>query len=816
MNHMKYFGVIALLLLGAVGYMVYGQYRNMSETQHKLLINEGRSLTHFTEAFRKTYQHAFLAHAIPLDNKTVHLLPVKTIDEISKRFSKKVNDDVQVRTVSDRPRNPKNMANAFEKEMIDYFRAHPGVKKRIVKKADAFYYFHPLVIEKGCLKCHGARADAPPSIRDNYTEAYGYRIGEIRGLSSVRITRSATVVSSAESFRNAAVTTILLYLFLLFAIYELIRKMNAMERHYTRDLEKRVENKTREVARQKEVFETLFEKSSDGIFILDGQKIIQCNEKIIEMLRYDTKDQLLGKRPAMLSPKYQPDGELSLEKGDEMVALAFRNGRHQFEWMHVRSDGEEFLADVTLMPIVLDGREVLYVTWRDISERKKAEAKLIEQQNALHHQAHHDALTNLPNRSLLLDRLEQGIKRAERNATVVAVLFFDIDNFKKINDSLGHHIGDRVLVNVAERLRKIVRGEDTLARLGGDEFTIVAECSHQTRFSSRLAEDILALFAEPIVIEGHTLHITVSIGISFYPQDTTEVGDLLKFADAAMYKAKNEGKNTCRYYSPEITQLLVERVALEEELRRAIEKNEFVVYYQPQFDAVEKKVTGIEALIRWQHPTKGIVMPDTFVPLAEETGLIIEIDRWVMRTAMKQVLAWRAEGKNPGKLSLNLSVQQLMNNEFIQLLREEIAAIGFRPEWLELEVTEREMMQDPDKSIQQLDLLSQMGISIAIDDFGTGYSSLSYLKQFPVDKLKIDRSFIKEVVSNQDDASITRAVIALAKSLNLNVIAEGAETSGQADFLVQSGCSTIQGYFFGRPMSADEMENVISTQTEGQ
>jgi EAL domain-containing protein (putative c-di-GMP-specific phosphodiesterase class I) len=317
------------------------------------------------------------------------------------------------------------------------------------------------------------------------------------------------------------------------------------------------------------------------------------------------------------------------------------------------------------------------------------------------------------------------------------------------------------------------------------------------------------LFVEPVLIDGHTLHITASIGISFYPQDAVEVNDLLKYADAAMYKAKNEGKNTYRYYSPEMTRLLLERVTLEEELRQAIEQEEFTVYYQPQLDVVSNKVTGLEALIRWHHPNKGLVYPDTFIPLAEETGLIIEIDRWVMRAAMKQTRAWRTEGIDPGILSLNLSVQQLMSDDFIGILKTEMEVLDYKSEWLELEVTEREMMQDPLQSIERLNKLSQMGIAIAIDDFGTGYSSLSYLKQLPLDKLKIDRSFVQGVLTNNDDASITKAVIALAKSLNLNVIAEGAETSDQADFLVESGCPNIQGYFFGKPMPADEMKDKL-------
>jgi diguanylate cyclase (GGDEF)-like protein/PAS domain S-box-containing protein len=618
----------------------------------------------------------------------------------------------------------------------------------------------------------------------------------------------SAVYGQYRNMQEAIVTTSILLMLLLLAIYALIRKMDTMERDYTRDLEKKVEEKTQEYEKQKKVFETLFEKSSDGIVIISGKKIIQCNEKAVKMLQYDTKDALIGQRPIVFSPRYQSDGVLSLRKGMEMIATAHEKGHHQFEWLHCRQNGEEFVAEVTMTPLVLGGSNVLHIVWRDISDKKQAESKLLEQKNALDYQAHHDALTHLPNRSLLMDRIDQGIKRAERSGTLLAIFFIDLDNFKKINDSLGHHIGDQLLIEVAQRLQKVVRSEDTLARLGGDEFMVVAECAKQAQFSSRLAHDILNLFSVPFLVEGHTLHVTASIGISFYPQDTHNAHDLLKFADAAMYKAKNEGRNAYHYYSPEMTRLLLERVTLEEELRRAIDKEEFMVYYQPQIDASSGSVTGVEALIRWNHPERGLVLPDTFIPLAEETGLVIDVDRWVMRTAMQQVYAWRNEGIDPGLLSLNLSVKHLMSKGFVRLLEAEMHDIGFKPEWLELEITEREMMTNPEKSIERLNQLSDIGIAIAIDDFGTGYSSLSYLKQLPVDKLKIDRSFVRGVLNNKDDASITKAIIALANSLNLNVIAEGAETRGQVDFLVENGCKNIQGYFFGKPMRADKMKNM--------
>jgi diguanylate cyclase (GGDEF)-like protein/PAS domain S-box-containing protein len=815
MRYKSYFVLIALLLLGVFGYTLYTQYQGMLTTQQKLLVNEGRSLALFTRAFRHTYQKAFAEHNISLDAHNVHLLPVMTIDEIAKRFSKQVHGDVEIRTVSDRPRNPRNMADPFEREMIAFFRAHPERDYRIVKRGEDFYYLTPLRTQRRCLRCHGKREEAPSFIRRKYDRAYDYHLGEIRGMSSIRIMRKQLVAGAKRSFVEGAVTQVVLALVLLAAIFVLMRRIHGLEHENARKLERRVDEKTRELARSKLVFETLFEKSSDGIFVLSNQIIVQCNEKIIQMLHYDSKEELLGKRPAMLSPPTQPDGRSSLEKGDAMLELALRNGRHQFEWVHLRKGGEPFHVEVTLTPILLDGRKVIYVTWRDISEKKQAESKLIEQQEALEHQAYHDALTHLPNRLLLLDRLEQGIRRAKRNGTTIAVMFFDIDNFKKINDSMGHHVGDEVLIHFADKLRKIVRAEDTLARLGGDEFTVVAESDQDGRFAARLAEDILALFAEPIRLEEHSLYVTVSIGISIYPQDADNVADLLKFADAAMYQAKNDGKNRYRYYSPDFTRQLLERVALEEEIRHGLEHDEFTVYYQPQYDARNTVLSGLEALVRWHHPRRGMILPDTFVPLAEETGLIIALDRFVMRTAMAQMVAWRKRGFDPGRLSLNLSMRQLIDENYVPNLRAVMEQLGFRPEWLELEITEREMMQDPERSIRRLEVLSRMGITIAIDDFGTGYSSLSYLKRLPVDRLKIDRSFTDGVVTDNSDASIVRAIIALAESLELDVIAEGVETREQAAFLMENGCTMIQGYLYGKPISAAEFAALFSDGEEG-
>ncbi|MDK9694182.1 MAG: EAL domain-containing protein [Sulfurimonas sp.] len=440
---------------------------------------------------------------------------------------------------------------------------------------------------------------------------------------------------------------------------------------------------------------------------------------------------------------------------------------------------------------------------------RKYTKKLNEQKEILDFQAHHDALTGLPNRILFADRLGQAIAKAERQKSEFALFFIDLDRFKQINDSLGHTFGDKVLKVIAKRLLGVVRREDSLSRLGGDEFTLLAEDLKHEIDISALAKKIIAVLAEPIVIEDNTLYITSSIGISIFPKDNVDADNLLKYADAAMYRAKEEGRNNFQYYSSEMTELALKRVVMEANLRRALENEEFFVCYQPQVESKTGKIVGMEALVRWRHPSEGMIYPDSFIQLAQDTGMIVAIDRLVMKMAMKQVSQWYAKGLNPGILALNLAMKQLAKEDFIDMLNAMFEECKFQPQWLELEVTEGEIMKNPQNAIEVLRKISDMGIELAVDDFGTGYSSLSYLKRLPIDKLKIDKSFVDGLPENEEDVSIARAIIALAHSLKLSVIAEGVENAEQKEFLAQNGCDFIQGYYYSKPIPSDEMEEIL-------
>jgi diguanylate cyclase (GGDEF)-like protein/PAS domain S-box-containing protein len=509
---------------------------------------------------------------------------------------------------------------------------------------------------------------------------------------------------------------------------------------------------------------------------------------------------------------YAPQNEYSL---DELFNTLNEKQKLNAEIYMLKKDGTSLICDISLS-LLRDHLNQIegYIGYiQDITEKKATEQLLKEQTQLLRYQAHHDMLTNLPNRTLFKERLERSIIESKRHQKNFALFFLDLDQFKKINDSLGHHIGDEVLIEVAKRLQSSLREEDTLSRLGGDEFTVILKDIKNPKNAATVAQKILNNLKEPIKVEQHLLHISASIGIALYPDDATDIDNLIKYADVAMYKAKDEGRNNFQFYSHEMTKEALERVVLENSLRTAIEEKEFHVYYQPQYDARTEKIVGMEALVRWIHPHFGTVSPAEFIPLAEENGLIIDIDRIVMKKAMQQFSQWYKEGLHPGVLALNLSMRQLSDNHFITHLLQTMQETDFDSSWLELEVTEGQMMSNPEHSIKKLKRLSEMGIEIAIDDFGTGYSSLSYLKKLPLNKLKIDQSFVRDIPDDDEDVAITKAIIALGESLNLRLIAEGVETKEQKEFLLQNNCHFIQGYYYSKPIPAKEITELLALQT---
>jgi len=482
--------------------------------------------------------------------------------------------------------------------------------------------------------------------------------------------------------------------------------------------------------------------------------------------------------------------------------------------LHRDESGEEHYVEINATPLFNENGEIdsIIEIGHDITEHIALVRQLEKNAALLDFQAHHDELTSLPNRTLYRDRLEMAIKKAERSGEKFAVLFLDLDHFKEVNDSLGHAAGDAVLIEATQRLEGLIRAEDTLARLGGDEFSILFEHIKNEESITALAQKILSVFQDPFIVEGESVYIGCSIGIALYPDDSISADDLLKFADNAMYKAKELGRNSFEYYTKSMTEQANRRLELEREIRNALQNNEFKLRYQPQVNAKTKEVEGVEALIRWEHPQKGLIAPCEFIRFAQQSKLIVEIDNWVIQQAFEDVSSWYKEGLFDGKLSLNLSTKQLENKEFIPYLQQQFERYDFDAKNLILEILEHDTMKNPEQSIKDLKQLKSLKLSLALDDFGTGYSSLTYLYQFPLDELKLDQTFV--LAAREGNPEIALAVIALAKALGLNLIAEGVETKEDLDFMVENGCYLIQGYYYSKPLSSQEMKNFLKKDLE--
>jgi diguanylate cyclase (GGDEF)-like protein/PAS domain S-box-containing protein len=470
-----------------------------------------------------------------------------------------------------------------------------------------------------------------------------------------------------------------------------------------------------------------------------------------------------------------------------------------------RKDGSLFWNELHIAPISdVDGGETTHFVSviNDVSER-------IHYQHAIEHQATHDNLTGLANRTLLHDRIAQSIAFARRSNRSVAVMLLDLDHFKHVNDAFGHSAGDDLLKEVASRLRACVRESDTVARLGGDEFVIVLADLSDADDVDGIAQKITESLKEPIHVGSRETYVGASIGISLFPRDGEHGETLLRNADIAMYRVKEHGRNSVRRFSPDMANMAVERIDMEGALRRAIERKELLLHYQPKIDLATRRIIGAEALVRWQHPQIGLVHPNEFIPLAEETGLVVPLGAWVMQEAMRQQVAWHKAGLPPLKVAINLSARQFRLENLPDLVVAALNEAGADPQAFVFELTESMVMQDAERALTAMHSIKKLGIALSLDDFGTGYSSLSYLRRFPIDEVKIDRSFVRDVHSNADDAAIAAAVVALARTLGLKVVAEGVEMEEQVLVLEALGCDQVQGYFFGRPLEVAEFEERV-------
>ncbi|QGQ94662.1 bifunctional diguanylate cyclase/phosphodiesterase [Paenibacillus psychroresistens] len=545
-------------------------------------------------------------------------------------------------------------------------------------------------------------------------------------------------------------------------------------------------------------YKSLVDYNPDLICSIDLEGIILTINPATEKITGFSSNQLLGINCGHFI------GRRKVSKVIHYHLLAKKGTSSSFEISIQHKQGHSVDLQIRLIPIIINNQiDGIYIIGKDITEHKQAE-------ETINHMAYHDALTDLPNRRLFIDKLTDGLLQTERAEHKLAVLFLDLDRFKYINDSLGHSFGDRLLKTVADRLKYCIGRSGTIARMGGDEFTILLSDIIDESSIILIARSIIEEINNPILIDGRECSVTASIGISIYPDDGNDAQTLMMNADTAMYRSKETSRNTYKFFNHHMSEQASKQLSVEQELRKAVERNELVLMYQPQVDLISDQITGVEALVRWQHPSRGLVPPLEFIPLAEETGMIVPIGEWVLRTACRQNVEWQMAGYTPMRVAVNLSAYQFKQSNIVQTVAEILRETGLNPKYLELEITESIAMQNAEQVIQTLEALKLLGIQISIDDFGTGYSSLSYLRNFPIDRLKIDKTFVDNITDSAGDAVIAESIIAMAKSLKLEVIAEGVETKEQYQFLKSSGCHEMQGYFFSKPLPVDRLTSKLS------
>lgn len=548
-------------------------------------------------------------------------------------------------------------------------------------------------------------------------------------------------------------------------------------------------------------YRSIFENAVEGIFqtSLTGQ-YLDANPSLARIYGYETREELMDDLVNIQTQLY-----VDPNRRDDFKMLMDMNGKvHNFESQVYRKDGEVIWISENARSVTNNLGEILYYegTVEDITERRNYEEKI-------RHQATHDSLTGLPNRYLLEDRLQQAINYAERYHTKLAVAFIDLDQFKHINDTLGHDAGDQLLLTVAERLTVLVRDSDTVVRLGGDEFVILLSSVHKNEDITHTLQRILASIAQPVALNGMDFNISCSIGVSIYPEDGVLANVLLKNADSAMYKAKQSGRNNFQFFTRKLNVILQERMDIERRLRNAVKKEELLLHYQPKIDLVDNRINGAEALIRWQPDGGAMISPSRFIPVAEETGLIGEIGDWVLATACLQSQSFAEKLGRPILISVNISPRQFHKKGLAQHVAGVIARTGADSASIELEITESTLADDMVSFIDTLHELKAVGVKLAIDDFGTGYSSMTYLKDFPVDRLKIDQGFVYNLEQTPANEAILNAIVTLGRDLGLKVIAEGVETEYQRNFLKDIGCHELQGYFYSKPLAITDFENLI-------
>jgi diguanylate cyclase (GGDEF)-like protein/PAS domain S-box-containing protein len=651
--------------------------------------------------------------------------------------------------------NPNNLADAWESSAIGAFEKGDREVLAISNLAGQPFLrlIKPMMMEASCMKCHGH---------------LGFKVGDIRGAVSVSVPMAPYLEVANRQKRSLAFTYLGIWLTGMLAIFFSARRAVALER------ERQV------IFDEASLASKVFEDGLEGVIITDAQGVIRRVNPAFTFITGFSAEDAIGRKPNILR-----SGRHDKFFYELLWNALLKDGYWEGEIWNRRKTGEGFVATETISAVRNEAGEVVHYvsTFRDVTER-------IQSEQRMRHLAHYDALTHLPNRTLFVERLEHALIRARRENSSLALLFIDLDYFKAVNDSLGHAAGDDLLCTLATRMKDVMREADTVARLSGDEFAIFMEGVNEQTNIDGVLKKLLDALLEPADIAGRSVTIGASMGVALYPRDGENAETLLRAADTAMYRAKAKGRNSFEFYRPELTERADDRFTVISDLRQGLERGEFCLHYQPKVDAQTGRLVGVEALVRWRHPDKGMIPPDRFIPLAEQTDLIIPLGDWVLETACRQAVAWNATSDFCElKMAVNLSSVQIARGGLLHRTQDILARTGLAPGQLELEVTEGVMVAGVREGFKTLTDLRELGVAVAIDDFGTGYSSLAALKQLPITRLKIDRSFVINLPGNADDLAIAQMITRMAETLKLQVTAEGVETQAQADCLRDMGCN---------------------------
>ncbi|MDD2356286.1 MAG: EAL domain-containing protein [Thiovulaceae bacterium] len=850
----KLFWVISFFVITASLAITFYQYQQTLRLAESSALSRAKILQNYFMSMRYVYHHQFLDSGIDLNDSTVGFLPAHAASLISDQFSIHSHEGISIRNVSDRPRNPHNKADNFELMSIRYFINHPQAKEQMsqINQDGKDYYFFtaPIKIQPYCISCHGKKEEVLPYIARRYTTAYDYKVGDVRGVTSIKIDKENLIGKTMVIFWKEVSFNWVIILFLLGLIRYAISEFTQKEVMAKQHLEKLVQERTADLKStaselaasnhyQKHLFSILRTVADSNQILITTQSLNELISKTAECLAeneaFSNVKIALEKNGSLELQKFSGKGDIfdllpieieafehntvkTLNKQSKNIPESCRNLMESYDFTAIyavalREDtfAKKALGVMSICTTQQDGftpEEEAMI--QELAGDIGFAINSFYQKENIARLSYYDPLTNLPNRRLMIDRLNQTMLMSERTQQYAALLFIDLDNFKEINDLKGHIFGDQILKETAQRVSNLLRESDTVSRFGGDEFVLLIENigqvqQHAASIIQATAEKILNSIQEPFFIDEYTFYLSASIGITLFLDREMSIDNLLTQSDSAMYAAKNSGKNTSRFYDASLQEEMTKHAQMVQKLRAAVQDEILFVVYQPQVD-FDGKIIGLEALVRWNDPQMGAVPPSLFIPIAEEAGLIIAIGQQVLQKAVLQIHEWKNDPiRREWRVSVNVSAHQFEDAGILDHITQLLDKVQISPSRLRLELTEGIFLNSNENILNKIRTLKSLGVSFSMDDFGTGYSSLSYLKHLPIDELKIDQSFVMALPESESDRAIIETIIAIGKTFNLEVIAEGVETNEQFDMLYKMGCNFYQGYLFSKPKLPTEI-----------